>query len=173
MIMYKFNEVDCKIDFKDFLSLTTKKTKLYKKDFEDLYSLYEFIEFNLNKIEHILFDGYEYYLEKGKLHNLYGPAIIKHVENQYFSGPSRWFYINGKKIYDDINSNGCRKLENFENKEIFHFQEITNLKSGRDDSTGLWYRRKEDIDYKKYPVNLKRRIEIDQRKRKLEHINLL
>lgn len=173
MIIYKFGEIDCKISFKDFLKITIKDLVKYKSDFKEFSELYEFIEKNKNKIINIFFDGYEYYLQKGLLHNLYGPALIKHNDDpsQFFQGTSRWFYIDGKKVYDDLGGRGCRKLEDFQNKNIFHFKEITNKTSGRDPDTGKFYRRKEGVDYKIYPINLKERIKIDQRKKKLERLN--
>ncbi len=68
--MYNFGEKPCKIEFDDFLSITTD-IRMYKSDFKDFSELYEYIEKNLNKITHILFNNYEYFLEKGLLHNLY------------------------------------------------------------------------------------------------------
>jgi hypothetical protein len=170
MIIYNLGETDCKISFRDFLKITTKDMIKYKSDFKEFSELYELIEKNKKNITHILFDGYEYYIEKGLLHNLYGPALIKHNDDpkEFFKGTSIWFYIDGKKVYDNLCGKGCRKLEDFQNNEIFHFQEISNKISGRDPDTGKLYRRKEGIDYKTYPIDLKERIKIDQRKKKLE-----
>jgi len=169
--MYKFLDVECKIDFDSFLSIDSVTGRLYKKDFESFYSLYEYIEFNLKDITHILFDDYEYYLNHGKLHNLYGPAMIKYNVTSEFS-PTQFninkFYIDGKLVVDDIMSTkGCRKLEFFKSREIFFYKELTNKKSGRDELTGIFYRRKEGIDYEKTIINLNDRIRIDQRKLKL------
>jgi hypothetical protein len=173
MIVYKIGEADCKISFKDFLSITYKDGKKYKSDFKEFSELYEFIEKNKKKISNIFFDGYEYVLEKGVLHNLYGPALIKHNDDpsEFFKGTSRWFYIDGKKVYDSMDNRGCRKLEDFQKKEIFHYEEITGKVSGRDEETGRWYKRQEGIDYKKYPIDLRERINIDQRKKKLQKLN--
>lgn len=169
MIEYKFGDILCKLSFRDFLSITTKNGKNLKKDFKTFYNLYEFIEIYKKDITHILFDGYEYFLEKGILHNLYGPAYIRYDEDGYFPGTHRIFYIDGKLVYDEGNKK-CTKLEDF-NKEIYHFEEITGKQSGHDPITGIRYRRREDIDYKMYPINLKHRILIDQRKKKLQKLN--
>lgn len=171
MIKYKIDQVECRISFQDFLSLNTKDKKLYKKDFETFYNLYEFLEFNLKEITHILFDNYEYILQNSKLHNLYGPASIKHVEdkNAFMQGTFYKFYIDGKLVYTEIGKK-CNNMDEFQNKKIFHYEEITNKKSSRDEVTGKWYRRKEGIDYKIYPINIKKRIELDQRRKKLEYI---
>ena len=177
MIYYKFGNIDCKISFKDFLSITIEDTpftlKKYKSDFKNFSELYELIEINKKKITNILFDGYEYILQKGVLHNLYGPALIKHCDDPkaYFQGTSRWFYIDGRLVYDSLDDRGCRKLENFQKKEIFFYEDITGRKSGVDENTGRMYRRKEGIDYKIYPIDLQFRLKIDQRKEKLKRLN--
>jgi hypothetical protein len=173
MIKYKIGDIDCKISFKDFLSLTTNTTKFYKKDFKDFYSLYEFIEFHLKEIRHILFDNYEYVLYNGKLHNLYGPAITRHEEdkNAFMQGTFYKFYIDGKLVYTQIGKK-CNNTEEFKNKKIFHFEELTNKKNGVDDNSGKYYRRKEGIDYKIYPINLNFKIKLDQRRKKLEQLNM-
>jgi hypothetical protein len=171
--MYNFGEKPCKIEFDDFLSITTD-IRMYKSDFKDFSELYEYIEKNLNKITHILFNNYEYFLEKGLLHNLYGPAIIRHNnENAYFKGTSNYFYINGKLVHDDIKTTerGCKKLDNFQNMQIFFYKEITGKKNEIDVLTGKRYRRIEGIDYEIQYINLNEKIKLDQRKKKLLHLN--
>ena len=176
MITYYFGEKDCKLDFNDFLSITTD-IKRYKSDFKYFSDLYEFIEKNTNKISNILFDGYEYIIENGKLHNLYGPAYIKYnttKENPYsFGSTTTWFYINGKLGCDRLDTKGCRKLEDFQNNEIFFYEELSNKKAEVNTQTGKMYRRREGIDYIKHIINLKERIKKDQRKKKLLKINEL
>jgi hypothetical protein len=127
MIKYKFGDVECKISFDDFLSLTINNVKKYKSDFKQFSELYEIIEKNKKQISHILFDGYEYILEKGLLHNLYGPAIIKHSDNKsaYFQGTSMWFYIDGKLVHDNLDDRGCKNLINFQHETIFHYKKLT------------------------------------------------
>ena len=170
MIHYKFGEVECKLSFKDFLSITTKSSKKLKREFKNFYELYEFIELSKKEIIHILFDGYEYTLEKGILHNLYGPAYIRYDEDGFMPGPKRFFYIDGKLVCDEMDKK-CSKLEDFQTKDIHHFEEITGKQSGYDEKTGLRYRRLEDRDYKIHSINLKQRIKIDQRKKKLQRLN--
>jgi len=174
MIYYKFGEISCKFSFKDFLKITYDNTIKYKSDFKEFSELYELIDKNANKISNILFDGYEYIIEKGKLHNLYGPALIKHHDkDEFYKGTVEYFYIDGKNVFNDkLDGRGCTKLEDFQNKDIFHYQELTGKKSGRDEITGKMYRRQEGIDYIKTPINLKERIKKDQRKKKLQQISL-
>lgn len=173
MIIYNFCEKGCKISFTDFLAITTKTTKLYKSDFSEFYKLYEFIEQNLNEITHILFDGYEYFIENGKLHNLYGPALVKHSEDKtaYYQGANRYFYIDGKLVYDNLNiDRGCKKIEDFQTKEIFHYEKLIN-ENQYDPITGKPFRIREGVDYKKHYINLNSRIKKDQRNKKLKMIN--
>jgi hypothetical protein len=172
MIKYKFGNIECKIAFEDFLSLTINNVKKYKSDFTGLNQLYELIEKNLNQVSHILFDGYEYVLEKGLLHNLYGPAIIRHSSPSAFAiGTSMWFYIDGKLVCDDVFNldRGCKSLEHFQKKEIF-FYEVINHNS-KDIIMRKRNFKKEGIDYKKYSINLAKRIEKYQRKKKLQQID--
>jgi len=173
--MYNFGEKECKISWRDFLSLETSSTKLYRKDFNDFYSLYEYLDLNKKNISHLLFDGYEYFLEKGVLHNLYGAALIKHCDDPkaFFQGTSNWFYIDGKLVHDSLNTipRGCKKLEDFQNNEIFHHKEISGIPSGRNLNTGVWYRRIEGRDYTITLIDLKKRIDLDIRKKKLIQIN--
>ena len=176
MIMYKFLDVECKIDFESFLSIDAVTGRLYKKDFESFYTLYEYIEFNLKDITHILFDNYEYFLNHGKLHNLYGPAYKNYnITSEIFINPINInkFYIDGKLVCDDIGNprKGCSRLEFFKSREIFFYKELTNKKSGKDDITGKWYRRKEGIDYETTIINLSERIKIDERRLKLISLN--
>lgn len=172
--MYNFGEKPCKIEFNDFLSITTD-IKMYKSEFKSFSDLYEFIEKNLNKITHIFFNNYEYFLEKGVLHNLYGPAIIRHNndDNTYFKGTSNFFYIDGKLVHDDLKTvdRGCKKLDNFKNTQIFHYKDISGRKSGRDVITGRWYKREEGVDYEIQYIDLDQRIKLDQRKKKLFYLN--
>lgn len=175
MIKYKFGERYCDISFDKFLSLIYNDSEKFKSDFENFSVLYEFMVKNINDISKMLFDGYEYYLEKGVLHNLYGPALVKYCDDKqaYFQGTSNWFYIDGKLIQDDIGTidRGCKKLEDFKSKEIFHYKDITGKKSYRDILTGKWYRRIEGVDYEIYKIDLQKRIESDQRKKKLLYLN--
>jgi len=169
--MYKFGEVECKLSFRDFLAIsTTILPKKLKREFKNFYELYEFIEIYNHQITHILFDGYEYTLEKGILHNLYGPAYIRYDEDGIMPGPRKFFYIDGKLVCEEMGQK-CSNLENFQTKDIHFFQELTGKQSGYDEKTRLRYRRKEGIDYKIYPINLKHRIKIDQRKKKLQRLN--
>jgi len=173
MIHYKFGEIICKISFKDFLKINYDNITKYKSDFKEFSELYELIEKNKDKINKILFDGYEYILQKGKLHNLYGPAIIKHNDkDDFYKGTLEYFYIDGKKVHNKLDLRGCTKIEEFQSKDIFHYQEITGKKTGRDEITGVMYRRQEGIDYIKTSINLKERIKKDQRKKKLQQISL-
>ena len=55
--------------------------------------------------------------------------------------------------------------------EIFFYKELTNKKSGRDLTTGVFYRRKEDIDYIKTTIDLESRRTLDIRKKKLKKVN--
>jgi hypothetical protein len=170
--MYKFGEKECKISFTDFLSITTKTGKLYKSDFKEFYILYEFIENNLNDIKNILFNGYEYVIENGKLHNLYGPALIRHTETGYFPGTSTRFYIDGRLVFDNIDTDkGCTKIEDFQNNIIYHFKELTTKESRYDPNTKRSRRRIDGVDYIKTYIDLKQRIIQDQRKKKLKMIN--
>ena len=50
MILYKIGDIDCKINWDDFLSLTFKSETKYKSDFESFSHLYEFIDKKYNKI---------------------------------------------------------------------------------------------------------------------------
>ena len=131
MIMYKFLDIECKIDFNNFLSIDSITGRLYKKDFNSFSDLYEHIDLNLNDITHILFDDYEYYLNHGKLHNLYGPAYIKYSTTSecYTNSFAVYkFYIDGKLVYDSINdiNKGCNKIEWFKTKEIFFYKKLNN-----------------------------------------------
>jgi len=179
MIYYKFGDIDCKISFKDFLSITIDDKpftiKKFKSDFKEFSELFELIEINKKKISNILFDNYEYILQKGLLHNLYGPALIRHNDSDdtYFKGTSRRFYIDGKLVYcgPSHDDRGCKKLEDFQKGEIYFYEDITGRQNGRDESTGRMYRRQEGIDYKKYPIDLQFRLKIDQRKKKLQKLN--
>jgi len=176
MIMYKFLDVECKIDFESFLSIDAVTGRLYKKDFKSFYDLYEYIEFNLKDITHILFDGYEYHLKHGKLHNLYGPAHTRYnvAHDCYINNTTIYkFYIDGKLVFDNISNpiKGCSKIENFKNNEIFFYNELINKKSGIDMITGKFNRRKEGVDYEKTIINLPERIKTEKRRLKLISLN--
>jgi len=178
MIKYRLGEIDCKISFEDFLSLTCNGDKKYKSEFRDMSELYEFFDKNIKRISNILFDGYEYYLQNGILHNLYGSALIRYnVNSPVLVSPIECinrFYIDGRLVLDDMSRpKGCSKLEDFNNKEIFFFEELTYKISGRDPLTGLIYRRKEGVDYIKTIINLNDRIKIDQRYKKLKMLSQL
>ena len=169
MIKYKF---ECQLDFNKLIKITTDNKPLYKKDFLDFSEFYYFLDTKINQITHILFDGYEYYLKNGKLHNLYGPARIKYysdeeIKNSYFlKNTSNWFYINGNLVCDKLDNRGCRELKDFQNNDIFYWHHLKPV-------TATKPRIKEGIDYIKYPINLKLLIIRDQRKKKLQKINLL
>lgn len=179
MIEYNFGKL-CKLDFNKFLSITTyEDIKIYKSDFKYFSELYEFIDKNKNKLSNILFDGDEYIIEKGVLHNLYGAAHIRYNDensNLYMSGTkSLYFYIDGKLVHDNIDviDRGCKTLVEFNNKEIFFYDELSNKKSEVNPQTGKMYRRREGVDYIKHIINLKDRIKKDLRKKKLLKINEL
>jgi len=173
MIDYSLGEKKCKINFDDFLSLKFKGKILYKSSFKDFSELYEFIEKNKNNISHMLFDNYEYFLERGVLHNLYGPSHIKINDNEHAFVPighkSLYFYIDGKLVCDKMDTRGCKKLDIFQNNEIFFYDELTNKKSGKD-LNGNFYRRKENIDYIKTPIDILERIKFDERGKKIKKL---
>jgi len=176
MIKYKFGDISCELDFNKFLKIIIKNKIKYKSDFKYFSELYELIEKDINDISHIIFDNYEYILENGVLHNLYGPALIKYNnEHDFYNGISNWFYIDGKLIYDDVRyvKRGCRNINSFKDNEIFFFEELSNKKSGRDPITKKFYRRTEGIDYIKTIINLDDRIMVDQRKIKLKKLKKL
>lgn len=176
--MYNFGEIPCKIEFDDFLSITTD-IKKYKSDFKDFSYLYEFIEKNLNKITQISFDNYEYFLEKGVLHNLYGPAHIRYTtEDSYMSKKGakiNWFYIDGKLVFNnmDRDDRGCRKLSDFQTNKIFHLKILTTTENRYNPITKRTNRSQDGIDYIKTYIDLEQRIKIDQRKKKLKFLNEL
>jgi hypothetical protein len=173
MIEYKLGEKKIKIDFDAFLCLKFKDKKFYKSDFNAFSELYEFIDKNKMKISYMLFNNNEYFLENGVLHNLYGPAHIRINDKEdsfYVKGTkTQFFYIDGKLVYDKMDNRGCKKLEDFKDKEIFFYDELSNKKSGKDEN-GNFYRRKENIDYIKTIINLSERIKIDQRNKKIKKL---
>jgi len=174
MIMYNFGNIECKIDFNNFLSIDDINGRLYKKDFKTFYDFYEYLEFNLYDITHILFDGYEYYLQNGKLHNLYGPAHIRYnvqVDHLINNINIHRFFIKGKLVFDDI-TKCCSKIENFNSKELFFYEDITKKVSGYDRITGKCIRRKEGVDYTKTIINLEHLRKLDNRRKKLIEINV-
>ena len=174
MIKYNFGKVKCKIEFDKFLKIEINNIIKYKNGFKSFSDLYELIEKQKNNINHILFDGYEYFLENGLLHNLYGPAkILYGSENVWnVNGESYFFYIDGKLVHDNINNTrGCKKLESFKNEKIFFHKEITGKRTGKDKNTGFFYKRKEGVDYNITIINLEEIIKKDQRFKKLKKIN--
>lgn len=170
MIMYKFGEVECKIQWEEFLSVKTTEIQ-YKSDFKNFNTFYEFLDKNIKIIKELLFNGYKYILENGILHNLYEPSLIRISGPKTFApnSTSRLYYIDGGLVCWKM-SERCRNRDQFEKKEIFHFEELTNKQSGRDVDTGVWYRRKEGIDYIKHYINLEYRRKQDQRSKKLNRI---
>ena len=178
MIKYNFGEIECKISYDDFLCLECDDIKKYKSEFKDIPDLYEFIDKNIKDITHMIFDNYEYYLQNGKLHNLYGAALIRYnVESTYLSKPiekSSRFYIDGRLVLDSISKpKGCSNLEDFKYSEIFFYDELSYKLSGRDPLTGMLYRRKVGVDYIKTMINLDDRIKMDQRYKKLKMLSKL
>ena len=177
MIEYSFGENKCKLDWNNFLCVTENNIKVYKSDFKDFAEFYEYIDVLKEKISHLLFDGYEYVLENGVLHNLYGPAIIRYNEKGDYitaaGSKTYFFYINGRLVCDKLDDRGCRKIEDFKKGEIFFYQELSFKElNSKDPITGLRHRkRQEGIDYIKTPINLQHRITLDQRKKKLKQIN--
>jgi hypothetical protein len=172
MIIYKIGNIDCKINWDDFLSLTFNSETKYKSDFESFSHLYEFIDKNIKDITKLYFNNYEYILENGLLHNLYGHATLRHNngEGPFPTGSSRKFYIHGRLVSDtNENVRGCKNLESFEKGELFYYTEITNKKGGRDEN-GVFYRRTEGIDYKKEYIDLQKLRELDKRHKKLMRI---
>lgn len=173
MIKYNFG-IECEISWNKFLSMETIHDKLYKRDFKDFSEFYYFLDTNKKEINKIIFDGYEYILENGVLHNLYGPAKIRHTEKeegQPFFGTTKWFFINGRLVTDKLeNIRGCKNEKDFENGEIFFYEELTNKTSGRQDD-GTMYRRKEGVDYIKHYIDLKKLRQKEVRKKKLEQID--
>ena len=178
MIKYKFGEIECKISYDDFLCLVHNDIKKYKSDFKDMPELYEFIDKNIKDITRMIFDNYEYYLQNGKLHNIYDAALIKYnVESPYLDKTiekTSRFYIDGRLVLDSISKpKGCSKLEDFKNAEIFFYEELTYKLSDRDPLTGLMYRRREGVDYIKTIIHLDDRIKMDQRYKKLKLLSKL
>ena len=176
MIEYPLGDRKHKIDFNKFLSLTIKGEIKYKSDYKDFAQLYEFIDKNIKNISKLLFDGYEYILENGVLHNLYGPAYIRINDNEksYTAVVGQkilWFYIDGKLVYDKLDKRGCKTEEDFNKKYIFFYEELTN--KIYNPSIGPSTRRKEGIDYKKIPINLEERRKIDQRGKKINKLMTL
>lgn len=170
MIKYDLGR-ECKISFNEFLKLTLENDDVkYKSDFEYFSELFEFIDKNIKQISHILFDGYEYILENGKLHNLYGPAYIKYNEGKdVYNNIICCFYIDGKLVSDNFNTDrGCTTIKGFKEDKIFHYIKLTNKKNNYiDEHTGERYRTKIGVDFDMKYIDLENRIKIDQRKKKL------
>ena len=151
MIQYNFG-IECKISWEDFLSLKTLDNRtLYKSDFKTFPDLYEYIDTQKLEIKELLFDGVKYYIEDGLLHNLYGAARIRQISEKeqtqsfHVTGSILYrFFIDGKEVQCD--NKHCRIQKDFDEKELYFFEEITGLKSGRD-ATGKFIRRKIGVDY--------------------------
>ena len=179
MIEYSFGERNCKLDWNDFLCVTKNVPnnnilKIYKSSFKNFAEFFEYVDKFKKEISHLLFDGYEYFLENGVLHNLYGPAIIIFLEkSDYIAAGTKScsFYINGRLVCDKLDDRGCRKTEDFEKNEIFFYTKLTDNITGRDPITGVMYRIKEGVDYIKTPIDLKNRRFLDQRKKKLKQLD--
>jgi hypothetical protein len=176
MIKYNFG-IECDLSWNKFLCVDVNSERMYRQDFVDFNELFYFIEKNKNHITRLLFDGGEYILENGLLHNLYGPARVRYIEKEddhsyIIKGTTEWFYINGKLVSDQQDFvRGCKNKKDFENNEIFFYEEVTNKQSGRDKSTGIYYRRKESVDYIKHYINLEKLRKQDIRKKKLIKIS--
>ena len=167
MIHYDFG-MNCVIDWNEFLQLKTFSGEImYKSNFTDFPQLYEYIDKNKKDISNLLFDGHKYILENGMLHNLFGPVKMKYNDNTTYLSVSRRYFINGKPVWCN---NGPCKVTDFEKGDLYFHEEITNRKSTRDVTTGIWYRRKEGIDYKKYYINLEELKFQDKRNKKLKRI---
>jgi len=171
--MIKYNlGIECSISFDNFLKFTLKNNDVkYKSDFNSFSELFEFIDKNINDITHLLFDGYEYFLENGKLHNLYGPAFIKYNEDKNAFGnvvDNYYFYIDGKLCYNLNDDRGCKYMRDFTEGDIYHYKSLTNKKKSYiDEMTGKIVKPKKGVDYIYQYINLESRIKIDQRKKKL------
>lgn len=175
MIEYPFGHMKCKIDFNNFLSLCTNEEKLYKSNFDDFPQLYEYIDKNKKKIEHIIFDGYEYFLENGVLHNLYGPAfiIIKGEKTAYvpLGQKGQWYYIDGNLVHNKQFNKRCTCQSDFNDTEIFIYKQLKDNVPIIDQSTGRQYRNRRDgEDYIKVTIDLEQRIKIDQRNKKIHKL---
>lgn len=173
MIKYDLGK-ECKMSFDDFLKLTLENDVKYKSDFNSFSELFEFIDKNVKKITHLLFDGYEYFLENGKLHNLYGPAIVKYNEDKgVYSNVNCYFFIDGKLVCDSFSvDRGCTTIKSFKEGKIFHYIKLTNKKNGYiDEYTGERYKTKIGVDFDMKYINLENRIKMDQRKKKLIQLN--
>jgi len=142
MIEYSFGERKCKLDWSIFICLIADK-KLYKSDFKDFSNLYEYIRYND---------------EKTDFYKLLGTK-------------STFFYIDGKLVCNKLDDRGCRNLEDFNNNEIFHYHELSNIKHNKNINTGKWYKRQEGVDYIRTVINIKQKILLDQRKKKLKQIS--
>jgi len=163
MINYKIGDIDCKIKWEDFLSLIINDEIKYKSDFESFPQFYEFLDKNIKTITKLLLDGYEYILENGVLHNLYGPSTLKYNDGSSYlpESISKRFYIKGRQVFNYISDiRGCIKMDDFENCEIFYLTILTDVKS----------RRKEGVDYTREIIDLKKLRELDKRKKKLGRI---
>lgn len=167
MIQYSLGEKKCLLDWNKFICLTYNNIKMYKSEFKDLANLYEVIDKNIKSVSNLLLDGHEYIIEKGILHNLYGPAYIKYNDSTAFSPAgsiSLYFYIDGKLVCNtNENNRGCKTLEEFQNDDIFFFEKLNT-----ENIVQFVRRPKEGIDYIKHRINLERRILMDQRKKKLK-----
>lgn len=157
MILYKIGDINIKINWDNFLILETSESKYYRSDFIDFPEMYKFLDENLKHIKYLKFDGFEYYLNNGLLHNLWGPAKIVSVEGGFGDGFCKRFFINGEIVwYKGIH---CKNMKNFESGEIYFYEKLTD---------GAIYRIKEKIDYNL--INLEKLREKELRKNKIEKI---
>jgi len=173
MIEYTIGDTCCRISFEHFLSLTFKNEIIYKSRFDEFSDLYEFIEKNIKNITLMIFDGYKYHLEKGLLHNLYGPAVIKYDENKelYSQKIDNYFFINGKRIYYDYYKIIiCKNIKNFVGNDVFFIERRTN-NIKKSNITDMKYKNINGINYNLIAINLKNLIKMDQRKKKLISLN--
>lgn len=173
MIKYNIGDIPVNFDMSKFLCLIYDEEKIYNDYFDNIQSIYKFIDMNIKNISMILFDGVEYILEDGKLHNLYGAAIKRYVEKDELNFSNNtmveYFYIDGKLVVNRPykGGRGCRNKSDFQEKPIYHYEELTNIKSG-EKSNGKYYRRKIGIDFDYHIIKLKTRIVLDTRKKKIK-----
>jgi len=167
MIKYNLGN-DVKIAWKDFLSLDFYDVRMYKSEFKSFSDFFEYLDKNIKDITNLLFDGYEYKLENGVLHNLYGPALIKYIDddNAFRKGTIDRFYINGKIVLS--HQKEIRKLNDFENEEIYHYEELDVERKML--SLGRLERMKEGIHYINHYIDLKELRKRDKRNKKLNRI---
>jgi len=164
MILYKIGDVENKIDYDTFLCLIHKGEKMYKSSFTSFAELYEFLDKNINHIDELIFNDLHLYLEDGVLHNLYGPAVIQHLDpktNPINSDIRRRYLINGKFLFSQDYKKIINRKEEFEGPVCF----IDIIKKHKPSE-----RQKEGEHYIKTNIDLEHLRKIDKRKRKLKRI---